>query len=214
MKSIEGNYGCAALAPTNYAACVGTGKAADGTPGGSPWNGDGMFRAGVSTAFAEITDGLSNTAAFSESTLGDGPRTLPSAGVSVTGPIPGNPRTVWLYVAPPFNQAACDSGSGFWNNYDLRGFMWASGDLLSGSYNHSCPPNPPKYDCMSLLPSTAAPYQYTTVGYKAARSNHPGGVNLLLADGSVRFVLNGIQPGTWSALSTRAGGESISDPSY
>ena len=44
-------------------------------------------------------------------------------------------------------------------------------------------------------------------GQAAARSYHPGGVNVLLADGSVRFVRNTIDAATWRALGTRAGGE-------
>ena len=41
-------------------------------------------------------------------------------------------------------------------------------------------------------------------------SNHPGGVNLGLMDGSVRFIKNTISLPTWWALGTRAGGEVIS----
>jgi prepilin-type processing-associated H-X9-DG protein len=44
---------------------------------------------------------------------------------------------------------------------------------------------------------------------KAARSRHPGGVNALLGDGSVRFFADSIDPATWSALGTRAGGEVV-----
>lgn len=44
-------------------------------------------------------------------------------------------------------------------------------------------------------------------GWFAARSNHSGGVNVGLCDGSVRFVANGVNPSTWMAASTRAGGE-------
>jgi prepilin-type processing-associated H-X9-DG protein len=43
---------------------------------------------------------------------------------------------------------------------------------------------------------------------------HPGGVNVTLADGSVRFVKNSISIQTWMALGTRAGNEVISADSY
>jgi prepilin-type processing-associated H-X9-DG protein len=44
-----------------------------------------------------------------------------------------------------------------------------------------------------------------------ASSRHAGGVNALFCDGSVRFVRNGIDPVTWSAYGTRAGGEVAGD---
>jgi prepilin-type N-terminal cleavage/methylation domain-containing protein/prepilin-type processing-associated H-X9-DG protein len=50
--------------------------------------------------------------------------------------------------------------------------------------------------------------------YLASRSKHPGGVNGLLCDGSVRFFKNTINLPTWQALSTRAMGEVISGDSY
>lgn len=45
--------------------------------------------------------------------------------------------------------------------------------------------------------------------YFAARSKHPGGVNALLADGSIRFVQNSILPATWKELSTMQGGNPL-----
>ena len=47
-----------------------------------------------------------------------------------------------------------------------------------------------------------------------AESSHPGGVNVLFADGSVRFVKNSINQATWFALGTKASGEVISSDSY
>jgi prepilin-type N-terminal cleavage/methylation domain-containing protein/prepilin-type processing-associated H-X9-DG protein len=44
-----------------------------------------------------------------------------------------------------------------------------------------------------------------------ASSRHPGGINALFCDGSVRFVRNGIDPAAWSAAGTRAGGEVFGD---
>jgi prepilin-type N-terminal cleavage/methylation domain-containing protein/prepilin-type processing-associated H-X9-DG protein len=42
-------------------------------------------------------------------------------------------------------------------------------------------------------------------------SEHPGGANVLLGDGSVRFIKETIYPWTWVALSTRNRGEVIGD---
>ena len=43
---------------------------------------------------------------------------------------------------------------------------------------------------------------------------HPGGVNLLLGDGSVRFVKDSVDVATWRALGTIRGGEVISADAY
>ena len=48
----------------------------------------------------------------------------------------------------------------------------------------------------------------------AVSSNHPGGANILFADGSVRFVKDGVGRLVWWALGTRNGGEVISSDSY
>ena len=39
--------------------------------------------------------------------------------------------------------------------------------------------------------------------------NHPGGVNVLYADGSVRFIKESIDPKIFEALSTKSGGEVV-----
>lgn len=56
---------------------------------------------------------------------------------------------------------------------------------------------------------------YTNVGsansHKAARSRHPGGVNVLFGDGSVRFVQDSIALATWRAMGTMNGADFIND---
>ena len=56
---------------------------------------------------------------------------------------------------------------------------------------------------------------YTNVGsaytHKAARSRHPGGVNVIMADGSLHFVTNDIALATWRAMGTMNGSEVIQD---
>ena len=59
--------------PTNYAACAGT-----GINGGSPLKSDGVFYVNSRTRMAEITDGASHTALFSESILGTPDSTAPA----------------------------------------------------------------------------------------------------------------------------------------
>ncbi|MHC5542549.1 H-X9-DG-CTERM domain-containing protein, partial [Singulisphaera rosea] len=47
-----------------------------------------------------------------------------------------------------------------------------------------------------------------------SRSYHPGGVNTLMGDGSVRFAKNTINGEAWRALGTISGNEVISADSY
>ena len=74
--------------------------------------------------------------------------------------------------------------------------------------------NAPANLCQQSLPNLNRPCLPTGSGtndYAGLRSLHPGGVNAVLCDGSVRFVQNGIALSTWRALGTIAGGELIGD---
>ncbi len=51
-------------------------------------------------------------------------------------------------------------------------------------------------------------------GAHAARSRHSGGVNVLFADGSVKFIKNTIAEKTWYAIGTRDGGEVVSSDGF
>jgi prepilin-type N-terminal cleavage/methylation domain-containing protein/prepilin-type processing-associated H-X9-DG protein len=55
----------------------------------------------------------------------------------------------------------------------------------------------------------------TTTGsgnaHKTARSRHPGGVNVLIADGSTRLVTNNVSLIAWRAMGTMDGGEVVPD---
>jgi prepilin-type N-terminal cleavage/methylation domain-containing protein/prepilin-type processing-associated H-X9-DG protein len=203
MEPVGSGYGVPVLGPVNYGACLGSGTTEGGPPYGSPWDADGMFRAAVKGSWADISDGLSSTAAFSESTLGDGPN-------SYLGPIPGDPQKVYASVGTPFTPDGCKQ-AGLWNFELPRGYMWASGEIRCASYNHFYTPNAPQYDCVTNI-NSPGPEQYTAVGFKAARSNHAGGVNVLFADGSVHFFTDDIAADVWTALSTRAGSEVVAAP--
>jgi prepilin-type processing-associated H-X9-DG protein len=82
------------------------------------------------------------------------------------------------------------------------------------------PPNASLPDSTSFL-GCLYPYQTNPpctpgffVYYFGARSRHPGGVNVGLCDGSVRFIKNSIALPVWSALSSSQGGEVISADQY
>jgi prepilin-type N-terminal cleavage/methylation domain-containing protein/prepilin-type processing-associated H-X9-DG protein len=50
--------------------------------------------------------------------------------------------------------------------------------------------------------------------FAGSRSRHPGGVNVLMGDGSVRFIKDSINDATWRALHTINAGEVLSADSY
>ncbi|MGE3806808.1 MAG: DUF1559 domain-containing protein [Gemmataceae bacterium] len=103
------------------------------------------------------------------------------------------------------------------NTADLRG-MWIT-DLGIG-YTHLRTPNSSIPDrllggvyCNNSKPK--APCTGTSPCWSglinAARSNHPGGVNAAMADGSVRFVTDNIDAATWIGLGSIDGGEVLGD---
>jgi hypothetical protein len=104
------------------------------------------------------------------------------------------------------DDASC-AAPGIYNYTDLRQFLWYSGEIRNAAYNHYYTPNAKVYDCIT----NASGLGYTAIGWKAARSMHVGGVQLLLSDGSVRFISENIDLNVWRALATRNGGEVVSD---
>lgn len=50
--------------------------------------------------------------------------------------------------------------------------------------------------------------------FSGSRSRHPGGVNCVFGDGSVRFIKNTVNATIWNGLVSIAGGEVISADSY
>ena len=80
----------------------------------------------------------------------------------------------------------------------------------SENYNHFMTPN--TLSC--TYPSDPFPGWGGVFAAVTASGNHPGGVNVGMADGSVRFVKSSINIQTWWGLGTRAGGEVLSSDSY
>lgn len=206
----DDSYGVT-LGSTNYAACIGTGV--NGTFVGSEYGTDGAFSAGTQFRITDITDGTSNTACMSESTLGNGIGGFGvSYGYGIPRPTPLDNYTQYVAIpfgsfAGPLTDAACNDPTvaNCINYTDPRGFSWAQGEIRCTEYDHHRTPNSQLPDCMAYVgianPQSAA--------WRGARSRHTGGVNLLMCDGSCQFVTNSIDPGTWLALSTRASNDVI-----
>jgi prepilin-type N-terminal cleavage/methylation domain-containing protein/prepilin-type processing-associated H-X9-DG protein len=196
---VSSAYGVTNMGPTNYVANHGSGLSGGGY--GSPISADGMFPAVYGVKIVELIDGASNTAAMSESILGDGAEISPTQ--------PGDEKVAYKYLGYTGtlpNDANCAGSPQSWNGYNRRGFMWASGEARCVSYNHYYLPNSRSFDCVANDPTMT----YISVGYRAARSRHTGGVNVLLGDGSVRFVRDSVDLAMWRALSTRAANDIVS----
>lgn len=180
------------FAPTNYLGCVGSSL----NNSGYIRDGDGLIFDRSSVRFRDITDGLSNTAMVSETTLGPS-WPLPS---SPAGGPPKLPKQEALELtgATATTSTTCSQflGTSTWSG--RRGSRWLNGHYNDTLYNHYYTPNSSTYDCGN------GSHNY---GLIAARSQHAGGVQLVLGDGSVRLVSDNINVTTWRNLATRSGGE-------
>ena len=69
-----------------------------------------------------------------------------------------------------------------------------------------------------MTPTLTVDARWATTSPRSASappsSNHPGGVNVAFADGSVHFIKNSVAPNTWWALGSRNLGEVISSDAY
>ncbi len=105
-----------------------------------------------------------------------------------------------------------------WSTFSTQGFAWSSsGNGVGGGYSHVQTPNQKNcwgnnQDSVSPIGSGGLQYQYGNM--LTAKSNHPGGVNMLFLDGSTHFIKSSVNPGTYGALGTMAGGEVIDASGY
>jgi prepilin-type N-terminal cleavage/methylation domain-containing protein/prepilin-type processing-associated H-X9-DG protein len=171
-----------------------------------------------------VVDGTSNTGLFSERLYGVSNNAVTFAGDSMNarratfsagaagGTLNGGlsaPAVTFLAACkalPATTQAVASYRSGqIW----IIAHPWAT---VFNRYNHFGTPN-----SLTCQASNGNPISTGTCGGLASvppTSNHSGGVNMAMADGSVRFIKDSISVPTWWALGTRASGEVISSDSY
>jgi len=156
---------------------------------------NGPFGPDSRTKFADITDGLSNTAFFSEHIAGDFSNAIATERADTFQP-GTHPTTADQAMQ---DCAAIDTSNLAFQGESNVGAPWVYGYHSTTSYWHSAPPG--SRSCMF------PPLRVMTT----ANSNHVGGVNMLLGDGSVRFVSYSIDLGIWRGLGTISGGEVSGD---
>lgn len=146
----------------------------------------------------DILDGTSNTAMLTEMAAGD---EKPDAvlvegdGFTIAGSDTDPPATIranCLALPKPLPTP----------NYSNGGMNWANRGFNSSRYNHVMTPN-----TLSCVTGT----QFNHGGAITASSHHPGGVNLVLCDGSTRFVREGISVTVWERLGNRKDGQPVGE---
>jgi len=176
--------------------------------------------------FEGVTDGTSNTALFSEKlicvttnttagganakralfdTTYPGAYNTGSAAIALQAlqtcrSVPG---TTTDYTVTSGNPTI---GGAFWHT----GYPWA---IWVNGYHHFNTPN--GLSCLSQSDTAGGSRLWGgTSGMITATSNHPGGVNVCMTDGSVKFIKDSVAPQTWWAVGTKAGGEVVSSDAY
>jgi prepilin-type processing-associated H-X9-DG protein len=210
----------------SYMASTGS-TALDGygnNPNNPYYGSNGLFSDGFVYGLRDCTDGSSNTVAFGEKLAGTpGNSTgqgqlyrgngVNNAGNSV------NVTDASLFAAQVQSDLntctnafmALTAGSG--NLVNNEGQWWITGATAFSMFNTIVPPNSTQYKWGSCR-SACGGCSPDGSSYVNASSNHSGGCNVLMGDGSVRFVKSTINNLTWWGLGTRANGEVIDASSF
>jgi prepilin-type N-terminal cleavage/methylation domain-containing protein/prepilin-type processing-associated H-X9-DG protein len=185
----------ARVAHANYVGCNGWEECFNGASGSlQPGPGDdglsgiygpagrGLFFRNSRMRFADVADGTSNTIFVGERSGDHAPATW-------TGAVAGGRCPAWM-ASQPFTQPNTPPPGPAYDNADF-------GEALVLAHTNA-----------THLPSADFPIFDPDVFY----SMHSGkGANFLFGDGSVHFLTNAINPNTYQALGTIAGGEVAND---
>jgi prepilin-type N-terminal cleavage/methylation domain-containing protein len=155
---------------------------------------------------ASMTDGTSNTAFFSERKRGQGTPN-PTSDMYMMNTALSIDQTLQMCQNMNMSMAMPITS---W-----MGATWAIGDMSCSTYNHVSTPDTRTCASMSggMMMSPTMSMANMAVDLPPS-SYHAGGVNLMLGDGSVRFIKDSVALTVWRALSTRNGGEIIGGTDY
>ena len=139
-------------------------------------------------SLASVTDGLSNTAFVAEIIQGSD----------------GDVRGVFWLSVPGASSYISGIAP---NHYDHISGLGYGYDLLMTSsvcYN----------DPSQRLPCQGDPGSIPWRAFTGARSRHPGGIDVLMGDGSGRFVKESVNPLVWISLNSISAGELVASGDY
>jgi len=168
---------------------------------------NGIFLTDVVVRDAHVTDGESNTALFAEAVLGD------ANDQSVE--IPSD----WFRISESHTTReavyqACQNvvpQTGPANQICRSGRNWVWGNYIPTRYNHVMLPNGASCARRNSTNGDLDAGVNDKGGATTASSRHIGGINIVMADSSARFILSSIDIQVWWALGSRNGGEAISE---
>jgi prepilin-type N-terminal cleavage/methylation domain-containing protein/prepilin-type processing-associated H-X9-DG protein len=173
---------------------------------------------------ADISDGTSNTIAFGEWRTGDFNCTILSIPQDVVNPIAWLPGTTnapfggadltkfmtWLNACAGYAPQSVKQAPQWQHNMSYLGLSWDQGMFGYTLGNTLLPPNPQYPNCRTCSWNG----DWDCPGMYGLSSFHPGGCNIAMADGSVRFLKASTNMNVVWGLGTRAGSEVMSSDQY
>jgi len=219
-----------------YFASVGSSLHWIGSSGSSAPNGIFMFggEAGdvnstPARTIASVTDGTSNTIAFGEWRLGDFDESKLSIqdvislhqmppGIQPEGwgdarmnmPVGAQPFVQWINMCAGFAPASTQGTDTWKTNMSYLGQAWNQGMFGWTLGNTMLAPNSPYPNCRMC----GWDGDWDCPGMYGLSSFHPGGGNIAMADGSVKFLKSSTAMNVIWAIGSRAQNETVSQDAY
>jgi prepilin-type N-terminal cleavage/methylation domain-containing protein len=182
----------------------------------------GVFGRHSYTRLAEITDGTSNTIALGERSR---PAKVNDKGACAVDASANPANYVPLSCRSLFRGQDYITTATIFTSDNAPGYRWAAGNAYFAALSTILPPN----SAVCVFGNSGSISAHLFPGIWSATSEHPGGVQVAMSDGSTRFVSDNINTGNlaavapvfdsgagspygvWGALGSKDGGDSASD---
>jgi len=183
----------------------------------------GIFAEYASNGLRDCLDGSSNTIAFGEMLVGDlrdtkqpwraSPMNVAMDSITFTnnGLLDASAQRAAVLTAIQACTTVFQAGTPL---SPARGKRWGWGSPGIGLFNTIVPPSSTQHPWGACRTNCDGGCNADRSAFANATSNHPGGCNFLMADGSVHFLKSSINMSTYWALGTKENSEVISSDSY